>query len=226
MSIYQSQLIYYIYAYLREDGTPYYIGKGKGNRAYDKRHTVGLPEKDRIVIMESNLSNIGAMALERFYIRWYGRKDIGTGILRNMTDGGDGSANTTFTPEQRKIMSDKFSGKNNPMYGKPPWNKNLSKETSNILRQTGEKVKKSFQYRETKGEANHFYGKKHSEESLAKMRRHRKDSSKIGKHTRTESQKEYNRQQMLTLHKQRKMCDVCHKEFNLGNYTIHKRKCL
>lgn len=119
--------VYYVYAYLRLNGTPYYIGKGKQNRAFADHITHKPPgDKRRIIFIETNLTEVGALALERRYIRWYGRKDSGTGILRNKTDGGDGVSGLFHTQETKQKIS--TANRNKP---KPPRStdhrKNISK---------------------------------------------------------------------------------------------------
>jgi len=97
-------LTYYTYAYLRKDGTPYYIGKGTGRRAYHK-HGVSIPPKDRIVFLKQNLSEQQAHEHEICMIAMFGRKDIGTGILRNRTDGGEGTSGRKLSEETKQKMS-------------------------------------------------------------------------------------------------------------------------
>lgn len=66
---------FYVYCYIRKDGTPYYFGKGKNNRAWVKNYHPISKNNNQIIIIESNLTEIGALSLERRMIKWWGRKN-------------------------------------------------------------------------------------------------------------------------------------------------------
>jgi hypothetical protein len=116
---------FYVYAYLREDNTPFYIGKGTGRRAYQKNKKthkfVNIPDKEKIVILLDNLTEECALEKEKELIMKYGRK-IDGGILVNVTEGGEkGFAcmkGKKHTEESKKKMSESHKGKT-------AWNKGL-----------------------------------------------------------------------------------------------------
>jgi hypothetical protein len=98
---------FYTYAYLREDRTPYYIGKGIKDRIHNPLHnSIHLPPKERRLFLKQNLTEEDAFKHEIYMIAVFGRKDLGTGILRNMTNGGQGVSGRIVSEEQKKKMKE------------------------------------------------------------------------------------------------------------------------
>lgn len=115
--------IYYVYLFLDPTSyyAPFYVGKGKGNRAYSHLHPtrnnkttiakineiISVGEKPVVTIWKQNLFESEALLLERALIARFGRVDFDDGgILTNRAAGGTGQEGITLSEETKKKMSE------------------------------------------------------------------------------------------------------------------------
>ena len=154
---------YYTYAYLREDKTPYYIGKGKKYRAYrkDGRRIKRPKDDDRIIFLKKNLTEEEAFKHEIYMIAVFGRKDLGTGILYNRTDGGDGTSGSPrfFSEEHKQKLRTYAKGREvkqetREKIRKKLKNREFSPETREKMSKAKKGVPKSKESNEKRREAN------------------------------------------------------------------------
>jgi len=109
-----------VYIWLDGD-TPFYVGIGKPSRAYSNRDRYCLNKKRKaeknnsfsVKIIYTNLSWDQACYMECKLISEFGRLDLGTGCLTNMTNGGDGCSGYRHTSTAKQKISDFRSG--NPL---------------------------------------------------------------------------------------------------------------
>lgn len=131
-----------VYKHTRLDTNKvFYIGIGKNiSRAYNKNHRTiwwkkVINKTPYVVdILFDNITYQEAIKIEKYLIKYYGRKDLGLGELVNMTDGGEGTENPTphhisaiiksnksrvYSEETRKKISKKCAnfGSKNGMFG-------------------------------------------------------------------------------------------------------------
>jgi len=189
------EMHYYTYAYLREDRTPYYIGKGKGNREYKRSRNDIRPPKDktRIIYLKQNLTEEEAFKHEIYMIAVFGRKDLGTGILRNRTDGGEGVSGRILSQESRRKISEANKGNTNCL-GKTHSEESRKKmsesqkgNTKRLGKTHSEETKRKMSD-SSKGNTN-WLGKTHSEETKRKMSETKKNPSEETRRKMSEAQK-------------------------------------
>jgi hypothetical protein len=114
---------FYVYAYFRLDGTPCYVGKGKGERwrhrgKYGRnKHFLNIRAQAKAIGLDlpciklvEGLTDAEAMQIELDLIHLVGREANG-GPLVNLTDGGDGASGYRYTPEQREAHGAKRRGR-------------------------------------------------------------------------------------------------------------------
>lgn len=105
--------MFYTYMHCRaSDGSPFYVGKGQRNRAYDSAHRPANWKAEVakhglvIKIVDTDLDEDTAFELEGFLIPWIGRER-----LLNQTDGGGKGAGANPSEELRSRLSKALMGR-------------------------------------------------------------------------------------------------------------------
>lgn len=113
---------FYVYAWTRPDtGDVFYVGKGRRKRDVSMKrsnpHFMRIIEKLRragltasVTRVAESLSECEAFLLERQEIERHGRRNIGTGPLANLTDGGEGRAGAIVSAKTRAKQSAALKG--------------------------------------------------------------------------------------------------------------------
>ena len=181
---------YYTYAYLREDKTPYYIGKGTGDRIYSTNRRVNPPkDKSRVIYLKQNLTEEEAFRHEIYMIDVFGRKDLGTGILVNMTNGGEGVSGWVPSEETKMNISVANKGKTHSEESR----KKMSEAKKNMSDETRRKMSEA-----SKGENHPNYGKTLSEETKRKLSESHKNPSEESRKKMSEASKGRNKGKILS----------------------------
>lgn len=141
-----------VYRHIRLDKNEvFYIGIGREKRPYSKKdrnkywHNIVNKSEYKIDILFDDLTWHEACEKEKEFIKLYGRKDLGTGTLVNMSEGGGG---VWPSGENNPRFLDRPTKEKNPMWKKKHINpekcghqKNIGKKHSN---ETKEKMSKSM----------------------------------------------------------------------------------
>lgn len=111
----------YLYRHIRLDTKEiFYIGIGIDNNFVRSRKKWGRSNfwksivaktKYKIEIILQNIPYPLLLEKEKYFIKLYGRRDLGTGTLVNLTDGGEGSLGSKHSEESKLKISESRKGK-------------------------------------------------------------------------------------------------------------------
>jgi len=114
---------YYVYVHRKKtNGDVFYVGEGKGKRAWvtssrsDLWNRVVNKYGYYVEVLSKDIQEWYAFELEKELICKYGRIDNKTGILVNMSDGGDGQSGVIFSEDRKRKVSERQIGEQNPSY--------------------------------------------------------------------------------------------------------------